>query len=241
MNSATKSEFQWGRVVFFGRDISEYVAMFNLDLDGMRGMKVLDCCGGPAAFAMQAAEHGVDVVACDPLYDNDSAALRKLVDEDTASVAEKQARTRELFHPELVPVAERRKAMELFLEDFEKPESQHRYVSAALPSLPFMDRSFDMVLCSNLLFLYSDATYGGMITEGSPFDYVFHERALEELMRVTRKDLRVYPLQGTAADEHAFLRLLMKHLTGLGFTCTLEPVVQRDIIGAEQMLRVARR
>lgn len=241
MNSATKSEFQWGRVVFFGRDISEYVAMLNLDLDAMRGLKVLDCCAGPAAFAVQAAAQGVDVVACDPLYGEDAQALRKMVDEDTQAVSEKQARTRDLFHAELVPVAERRKAMELFLEDFEKPESGHRYVSAELPSLPFADKSFDIVLCANLLFLYSDATYGGMITEGSPFDYVFHERAIEELMRVCRQDVRIYPLQGTAADEHAFLRLLMKQLTAQGLECTLEPVAQRDIIGAEQMLRIRRR
>jgi hypothetical protein len=241
MNSATKSEFQWGRVVFFGRGISEYVAMFNLDLAAMRGLKVLDCGAGPAAFAVQAAEHGIDAIACDPLYGEELQSLRKMVDEDTQAVSEKQERMRELFHEELVPASERRKEMEQFLADFEKPESGHRYVAAELPSLPFADKSFDIVLCANLLFLYSDAAYGGMITESSPFDYVFHERAVEELMRVSRQDVRIYPLQATAADEHAFLRLLMKQLTAQGLECSLEPVAQRDIIGAEQMLRIRRR
>lgn len=239
-NSATKSEFQLARVVFFGRDISEYVTMFNLDLAAMKGKRVLDCCAGPASFAVQAAEQGIESTACDPLYSEDTETLRKHVDVDSQTVEDKQAATRELFHPELTPVSERRKAMELFLADFDNEANKARYVSASLPSLPFPDKSFDMALCANLLFLYSDAAYGGMIPEGSPFDYVFHERAIEELLRVSPNDVRIYPLQGTSADEHAFLRLLMSRFARDGFKCELVDVAQRDIIGAEKMLHITR-
>ncbi len=53
MNQQVKFDFEG--VVFFGRCINEYVDMFNLDLNSMRGQQVLDCSSGPAAFAVDAA------------------------------------------------------------------------------------------------------------------------------------------------------------------------------------------
>jgi hypothetical protein len=45
-------------------------------------------------------------------------------------------------------------AMRGFLEDYEQGKSEGRYVDAELPALPFPDASFDLALCSHLLFLY---------------------------------------------------------------------------------------
>jgi hypothetical protein len=52
----------FGLVVFYGRDIDEYAAMFNLDLDAMQGKTVLDCPAGPAAFAKQGADRGIKII-----------------------------------------------------------------------------------------------------------------------------------------------------------------------------------
>lgn len=73
-------------------------------------------------------------------------------------------------------------AMAKFLEDFPEGKMQKRYVAGELPSLPSGDREFDLVLCSHLLFLYTDN-----------LSLDFHLRSLAELCRVS-KEVRIFPL-----------------------------------------------
>lgn len=235
----TETNFKFGMVVFFGRGIEEYVTMFDLNLGTMSGAKILDCPAGPASFAMQAADLGIEVVACDPLFSETPSDLRVAVDRDAQSVTEKQAHNAKLFHKELVPTSVRRKSMELFLNDYEKGKASGRYMAAALPELPFDSQSFDTVLSANLLFLYSDIPSGGMLVS-SPLDYAFHKASIAEMMRVCRRELRIYPLQGPSVTEHSYLRPIMEDCVENGFRAELRPVAQRDIIGAEQMLVISR-
>jgi hypothetical protein len=144
-----------------------------------------------------------------------------------------------LFYPEVVSVPQRRKAMEIFVKDFVQGKLIGRYVPGVLPNLPFASNHFDTVLCANLLFLYSDIESGGMLQK-SPMDYSFHSKAMHELLRVTKKEVRIYPLQGPKVTEHKYVPRIMKELSEEGFKCELVPVKQRDIIGAEQMLQVSK-
>jgi SAM-dependent methyltransferase len=233
-----KTDFNFADIVFFGRGLEEYTMMFNLKLPEMNGLHFLDCPAGPSAFALEAAAAGLSVVACDPLFAFNNAELRAIVDRDSSAVAEKQARNPQLFHKELVPTVIRRKSMELFLDDFLSGQAAGRYVAASLPDLPFADRAFDVVLSGNLLFLYSDIASGGML-QNSPLDFSFHQRAIAEMMRVCRKDLRIYPLQGPAVVGHAYLQPIIEECRLNGFSAELEPVAQRDIIGAELMLKIS--
>ena len=57
-----------------------------------------------------------------------------------------------------------------------------RHVAGALPDLPFADASFDLALCSHLLFTYDDR-----------FDAAWHLAALVDLVRVAAQ-VRVFPL-----------------------------------------------
>jgi hypothetical protein len=45
--------------------------------------------------------------------------------------------------------------MQVFLNDYEQGKAEGRYVDAELPTLPFADKTFDIALCSHLLFVYS--------------------------------------------------------------------------------------
>lgn len=68
-----------------------------------------------------------------------------------------------------------------------------RYVPGQLPSLPFDDRRFDLVLCSHLLFTYADRLHHDL-----------HRTALLELSRVAAGEARVFPLLdqgGKACDD----------------------------------------
>ena len=73
--------------------------------------------------------------------------------------------------------------------DFRGPDP--RYVVAALPRLPFDDGAFRLVLSAYLLFAYPDH-----------LDEAAHERALRELLRVAREEVRVFPLIDTAYVRH---------------------------------------
>lgn len=232
-----EQDFKFGDVVFFGRSIDEYVSMFDLDLSELKGKRILDCSAGPSAFAVQAGKHDITVIACDPRYDLDIQALSLLVSDHAEEVQQKQERSRHLFHPQLVSVSERKLAMNKFLQDYESGRKSGRYIAGALPKLPFADRSFDLVLCANLLFIYSDVSVGGLM-HGSPFSYQFHLDSLRELLRLTRHDVRVYPLQGTDVVEHDWLHPVMRDLKKSGYVAQLRSVEQRDIIGAEEMLRI---
>ncbi len=76
--------------------------------------------------------------------------------------------------------ATRLAAMENFLADYEAGKAAGRYIEGVLPSLPFADDSFDLALCSHLLFLYSEQ-----------LDADFHIAAVRELLRVAR-DVRIF-------------------------------------------------
>ena len=232
-------EFRFSKVVFFGRSLSEYINMFDLHLGEMTGLSVFDCASGPAAFAFEAAAHGISVTACDPMYAHTLPDLRVIVDAHAEAVRSRQVEMMDLFHPEVVSVGERRKAMEVFLNDFESGKKDGRYVAGTLPALPFPDQSFDMALQGNLLFLYSDVASGGML-ESSPFDYEFHKRSVFELMRLVKRDLRIYPLQAPRVSSHKYLEPLMTECRNAGFEAEVLPVAERDIIGSEFMLRISR-
>src|ERR1700722_9849498 len=167
------NEFEFSEVAFFGRDLDEYEAMFNLDLQSLQGLRVLDCPSGPAAFAGQCAKKGINVVACDPLFEHmDADRLRKIVDRNCEDIARKQVAGRALFHTKMPSTSQRRQAMELFLQDYAQGRTDGRYIPGHLPALGFVDSSFDLVLSANFLFLFTDTSCGGML-ENSPFDYQF--------------------------------------------------------------------
>jgi SAM-dependent methyltransferase len=235
MTSQTK--FVFGHVAFFGRSIDEYQTMFNLQLDQLSGKSILDCGAGPSAFALQAAKLGATVTAVDPLYSLSFEVLRETVDEDAAAVLAKQSSNSTFICADVVPTSERRKSMELFLQDFESGKQSGRYVSANLPRLPFEDKSFDLVLSGNFLFEYSDTESGGMLV-GSPFDYQFHVKAIEELLRVCRNELRIYPLLAPGNSEHKYRDRIVAEFQAKGFNVSLESVTHRDIVGADKMLRI---
>lgn len=234
-----KLPFVFDRVAIFGRSLDEYVRMFNLDLVKLRGKRILDCGAGPAAFTCQAAALGLDVVACDPIYQLDPVALRDQIDKDAENVIRLHASHSNYFYPKVTTVAERRQAMEIFFHDFASGKPAGRYVPGRLPELPFADRSFDLTLSSNFLFIYSDKESGGMMDQPK-FDYQFHLAAISELVRVSQEEVRIYPLQGPEVNCHKYLNSLIKEFQNQGYLVELMPVKQRDIIGAEQLLRIAR-
>lgn len=120
----------------------------------------------------------------------------------------------------------RREATARFLVDFDRhPE---HYVAGALPDLPFGDRTHDLVLCSHLLFTWSNH-----------LDADWHVAAITEMLRVARREVRMYPLvvQGTG-DEVPFLDALVTTLRRDGHETGVRRVPYVFQRGADAMLVV---
>lgn len=195
-------------IAFFGRSLAEYQVFFGIRVATLAGQRVLDVGAGPASFAAEAACCGVDVTAVDPLYRCNEHALRMRA---LAGLSRMEATMRS--RPEMFRLrsfesldaahADRRRAAERFLADYYTGVAVGRYVSAALPSLPFADGSFDLVLCGHLLFVYDDR-----------LDLDFHLAACRELARLATPggEVRIHPVVNLAGEPSAHLDPLREAL-----------------------------
>lgn len=210
-------------VLVTSRSFEEYVAFFALSPDDLR-REILDCGGGASGFA---AQSGAAVTVVDPLL-ADPVALQEAAEAGTADGAAIIERHGDRFVWDWYGAPERRRqlrdaARAAFLLDLTAhPE---RYVAGSLPHLPFADRSFDLALCSHLLFTWSDV-----------FDEAWHEAALRELARVAG-EVRVFPLvvQGTG-DPVGFLPGLLDRLRADGWRADVLRVPYRFQRAGDEML-----
>ena len=175
-----------GAVPPWGRSAAEYEAFFALS-DVPPSARILDCGSGPSSFAAEWSRKGRFVVAADPMYRYSARGFLADFDSTAARMLAGMRKARDRFRwdhygsPEDV-VRRRREVLTAFIADLQAETRSGRYVSARLPDLPFRSGSFDLVLCSHLLFLYS-----------TEFDAETHLSFLRELLRLGR-EVRVYPL-----------------------------------------------
>lgn len=169
----------------WGRNRAEYTSFFALGAPDS-GLRILDIGAGPSSFTAETNESGGRAVAVDPLYADPPAAIAGRIEETRETIMAGLRANAARFvwdvygDPDgLLEV--RRTAMALFLEDFRR-DRRGRYVAGALPRLPFADDSFDLVLVSHLLFLYSTG-----------LDAAFHQAAVAETLRLA-PEVRIFPL-----------------------------------------------
>ncbi|MEE1752727.1 methyltransferase domain-containing protein [Streptomyces sp. SP18CS02] len=210
------------------RSFDEYRAMFALSDDDL-ALRVLDCPGGAASFVAEAGSRGTDAVAVDPQYGPGRKLLGTLalreIEHKHAYVADNAARfVWDWFgSPERFTRLRARAARAFTADIAARPD---RYVAGALPRLPFADRSFDLVLSSHLLF-----SYGAQLSEE------FHLSALIELVRVARREVRLYPVVLHADDRrYAPLGRLRSALDALGVSSRLNRVDYAFQPGGDQVL-----
>ncbi|MSR33117.1 MAG: hypothetical protein EXR99_16650 [Gemmataceae bacterium] len=192
----TATKFILPKVLFFGRTYEEYLEMFALENKQLQGRDILDCPSGPDSFVAQGQERGLHITGCDPMYYHRKGFLGKQARLDIkAGVNCMRNLLNELFvEPDWEEYLQRKLlALKEFSRDFSCGLREGRYIPGALPSLPFKNRAFDLALSGNFLFSYADTKFGGTMKK-SPFDLHFHRMAVQELLRVARREVRIYPL-----------------------------------------------
>ncbi|MFZ3091105.1 MAG: class I SAM-dependent methyltransferase [Nitrospirota bacterium] len=221
------------RIVFFGRTYAEYLSMFGLDESVLRQGRVLDCPAGASSFAAEAHQLGFDVTACDILYNYSVNELIEKCKRDIQHVSEKFDEAEHLYVWKYYKskdevIALRRKALELFAEDFPAGFKEKRYVDAELPHLPFPDKRFSLVLSGNFLFLYGDR-----------MDFEFHKACIKELIRVCSGEVRIFPLVGLDAKPYPYLKDILAFLDSNNIKAEIVKVPFEFQKGANQMMKIS--
>jgi len=216
----------------WGRNRNEYLRMFNLD-ETYRDKTILDCAGGPSSFNAESIAKGWNVISVDPLYQFTAEEIRRRIDETNESLGKEVLKKSDRYSWHRIGTPEeliktRMDAMSSFLEDYDRGLTEKRYLNAALPTLPFADKQFDVALVSHFLFLY----------ESLGLD--FHLASIKELMRVS-KEVRIFPLVNLPGATSEHLLLVWKYLKEKQFDVELLPMDYEVQIGGSIMLRVAAR
>jgi len=228
--------FDRPHVAFFGRSLAEYRTCFTLDHLAWRGRSVLDVASGPSSFTAEARRAGVEAVAVDPAYADSPDHLAGRIEQDYDHMFRRlrepgnRSRLRwQRFRSLAAAEADRRAAAARFLRDFRLHRQQDRYVAAALPQLPFLDRAFDLVLCAHLLFLYP-----------MQHDFAFYVAAGIELMRVAREEVRIHPVCGPDGGAYPELARLQAAWAQAGITSRAMPVTREFLRGTSSTLVLSR-
>jgi hypothetical protein len=212
VEQSTKLDLE--RIVFIGRTFEEYFDMFSLSEEELQGKKILDCPAGACSFTAVGNKSGLDVTACDIAYYHSGKDLKNKGIQDIEHAMEHMQKAQNNYKWEYFKDVEGLRNHRLSaLQDCAKDmkESSGRYIPVTLPSLPFKNEEFDILLSAHFLFMYADR-----------LDYQFHIDTLNELLRVTKEEVRIFPLVDLEGKRYEHLDKLINYLAENG--CTVEEV-----------------
>jgi hypothetical protein len=214
------------------RSYDEYVAMFALTEADLSG-SVLDCSAGAASFVTLARAKGTTAYALDPVYASPRDQLATAVREDLdrgSGIAEQHADrfVWDWYGSREARDRMRRAAGARFLAAI--TSCPQWFVAGELPRLPLRDGAVDLTLCSHLLFTWADQ-----------LGAEWHRAAVVELVRVSRREVRIFPtvMQGRG-EPVPFLPELLSALGEAGLVAVERPVPYRFQLTGNRMLVVSR-
>lgn len=204
--------------------------MFSLTGDDL-ARRILGCGDGPAGFNAQATRRGVHVISCDPIYQWDAGQIRERIAATYDQILDQTRRNAGDFVWDSIASvddlgATRMAAMDEFLDDYDRGRADGRYLTAELPVLPFADASFDLALCSHLLFLYS-----------LHLDEEFHRRSIRELCRVA-SEVRIFPLLALGGQRSPHVDRVAEETVAVGCNVSIERVHYEFQRGGNEMMRI---
>ncbi len=222
--------FELKDVVPWGRSFEEYVSMFSLSKSDLE-KSVLGCGDGPASFNHYMNKMGKKVISVDPIYQFSKKDIQLRIDETFETVIVQTEKNKSEFVwgniKTVNDLAEvRKKAMDLFISDYESGKSEGRYIWGELPKLKFKTQQFDLALCSHFLFLYS-----------KQLSCQFHINSITELCR-TAKEVRVFPILELGSNVSRHFAKVCNHLRALGFTIEILTVEYEFQKGGNQLLKI---
>ena len=218
-------------IVPWGRNMQEYMQIFNLSHEDIVSKKFLGCGDGPSSFNTEVDCEGGSVVSIDPLYRYSKSEIIARIDEVKEDILEQVEANKDSFvwrDIESIEALEnvRVNAMLEFLMDYNEGKEEGRYIDVSLPNLPFEDNIFDIALSSHLLFLYSEQ-----------LNLEFHIKSIEEMLRVA-KEVRIFPIVTLKNNRSPHIIGVVEHFKSLGFNAKIVKSKYEFQKGANEMLVV---
>ena len=119
---------------------------------------------------------------------------------------------------------QREKAYKLFIEDFKRYGAK-RYTSVEYPSTNFPDKQFSISLSSGFLFLYDDL-----------LNYDFHRKTIFELLRITTKEIRIWPIVNMRGNKSSLVESLINDNDFNRFQICIEKVDYEFLRNSNKMM-----
>jgi hypothetical protein len=230
MSRRAEVKLELSNIVFIGRTFNEYMAMFDLTKEELTGRRILDCPAGACSFTAIANQLGADVTAADIAYYYDFQQLKEKGIQDLEHAMNSVAKVQENYvwdYFKSVAGLQKHRIQALTDCSNDMKLSPNRYVPAALPVLPFDDKQFDLTLSAHFLFTYADR-----------LDYGFHLQTIQELFRVTKQEIRIFPLIDLSCKRYEHLDKLIASLQQQGLTAVETKVPYEFQKGANSMLKI---
>ncbi|WP_433743986.1 SAM-dependent methyltransferase [Paenibacillus amylolyticus] len=220
------------QIVFIGRTFKEYMKMFNLTVEDVAGKSILDCPGGACSFSSQARKWGADPMAVDMAYEYEIDELEVKGFQDIEHTMKQLKPVQGIYVWDQFGSIqglkeERTRAITDCIADMRKfPDG---YVASVLPQLPFEDEQFDLTLSAHFLFTYADR-----------LDVDFHVATVMELLRVTKREVRIFPTVDLSGERYKHMDALKLLLEERGCTVSEEPTSYEFQRNAQTMLHIVK-
>jgi len=218
-------------IVPWGRNLEEYQKMFLLSSSNLKS-KILGCGDGPSSFNQELSFKGIKHISVDPIYQFSKEEIELRIEETSLIVGEQLRLNRADFIwddikdvDELIQI--RLSAMNTFLQDFDKGKEEGRYVYEELPKLSFEKNSFDLVLSSHFLFLYS-----------GNFDLEFHKKSILQMCEIAKDEVRIFPIVDLNNEKSTHLDPIIKILNEKGYETQIIKTNYEFQKGANEMLKI---
>jgi hypothetical protein len=197
-----------------------------------KGRRILGVGDGPSSFNTEATASGWQVISVDPAYQLTAAQMETRLEtsvEQMVNAVSLNPRHWIWSHFKSASdlLEHRRTVHRGFCADFAAASPGTRYIAAALPRLPFASGSFDLALCSHLLFSWSGV-----------LDLSFHRESISEMLRVA-SEVRIFPtVRSLGVRRSRYVDVLRDELEARGFAIHIEPMKRAggDHEGAEQLV-----
>ena len=219
-------------VVPWGRNLEEYKNMFLLSNEDLQTKKILGCGDGPSSFNQEVTKLNGSITSIDPIYQFTKDEIQKRIDETSSVISEQIKQNQNDFVwsniknvDELIDI--RLTAMSNFIKDYENGKKEKRYIHQELPKLSFENNSFDIVLSSHFLFLYSEH-----------FNLQFHIDSILEMCRVSKQSVKIFPLLDLKNQKSEYLEPILDILKNKGFKTKIVKTNYEFQKGANELLEI---
>lgn len=215
-------------IVLVGRTFDEYFKMFNINnID--KSEKILDIASGVSSFCAEGNSIGYNVTASDRIYCFSAEEIEEKCANDLEDTLKKLSEVKDLYKWTFFNGIEdlkihREKAYKRFIEDYKQTASK-RYVNTVYPRSEFKDKEFTIALVSHFLFMYDEF-----------LDYEFHKQVIKEIIRVTSKEIRIFPIVNLKGEKSLFAEEIINDKDFKGSDIGIIKVDYEFVNGGDEML-----